>query len=183
MQRYAKGDIAAFDSLYSKHKGGLYRYFLRHISDVSVAEDLYQEVWGKVIQSAKSYQASAKFTTWLYTLAHNKLVDHIRRVKVVDKHIMKEQQLDFAETEQELSDVWDMQQAKVYISECLSKLPQLQLDCFLLKEEAGLSNLDISQIVNASLEATKSRMRYAYKSLRACVSKKLVSEKRLEAEK
>ena len=75
MQLYASGDLRAFETLYNRHKGGLYRYFMRHIREPSAAEDLYQEIWNKVIIQAKHYKPSAKFTTWLYTLAHNKLVD------------------------------------------------------------------------------------------------------------
>ena len=78
MQRYAAGDLQSFETLYKRHKDSVYRYFMRHIPDTNIAEDLYQEIWQKVIMQANQYQATAKFTTWLYTLAHNKLVDHVR---------------------------------------------------------------------------------------------------------
>jgi RNA polymerase sigma-70 factor (ECF subfamily) len=175
MQLYAQGDIAAFELLYTKHKGGLYRYFLRHTADKSVAEDLYQEVWGKVINSAKNYQPKAKFTTWLYTLAHNKLIDHVRRLKVVGTVIDPTVELDDdVDTDYSLvHDVIAGEFAGNLLKQCLSKLPQMQLDCFLLKEEAGMTVSDISKIVGASLEATKSRMRYAYKSLQLCIANKI----------
>lgn len=175
MQLYAQGDIAAFDLLYTKHRAGLYRYFLRHIADKPLAEDLYQEVWSRVINSAASYQPKAKFNTWLYTLAHNKLVDHVRRLKVVNTVIDVDSQLD-DETGEDSSQVHEVIEGEltgISLKQCLSKLPQMQLDCFLLKEEAGMTVFDISQIVGASLEATKSRMRYAYKSLRDCIATKI----------
>lgn len=85
MQRYASGDIQAFDTLYRRHKGGLYRYFLRQIGDSQLAEDLYQETWGRVIKAAPAYEISAKFTTWLYRIAHNLLIDHVRAVKPLNE--------------------------------------------------------------------------------------------------
>lgn len=175
MQLYAQGDIAAFDLLYTKHKGGLYRYFLRHTADKSLAEDLYQEVWGRVINSASSYQPQAKFNTWLYKLAHNKMIDHMRRLKVVNTVIDVTTELDDEiDSNSNLVDkLIDGELAGISLKQCLSKLPQMQLDCFLLKEEAGMTVFDISQIVGASLEATKSRMRYAYKSLQACIANKI----------
>jgi RNA polymerase sigma-70 factor (ECF subfamily) len=175
MQLYGQGDIAAFELLYTKHKGGLYRYFLRHTADQGVAEDLYQEVWGRVINSAASYQPKAKFNTWLYTLAHNKLIDHVRRLKVVNTVFDVNSELDDdIDTESVLvNDIVERELAGISLKQCLSKLPQMQLDCFLLKEEAGMTLYDISQIVGASLEATKSRMRYAYKSLRTCIANKI----------
>jgi RNA polymerase sigma-70 factor (ECF subfamily) len=75
MRRYAGGDMEAFQRLYERHRGGLYRYFLRQ-SHPFVAEELFQDVWARVIQSRKRYRPEAAFTTWLYTLAHNRLVDH-----------------------------------------------------------------------------------------------------------
>jgi len=78
MLRYAGGDADAFQALYENHRGGLYRYFLRQ-SNPSEAEELFQDVWARVISSRKRYRPTAAFSTWLYTLAHNRLVDHWRR--------------------------------------------------------------------------------------------------------
>ena len=64
MLDYQAGSSKAFEVLYRKHKGPLYRYFVRQLHDQQLAEDLYQETWGKVIKAASQYQVSAKFTTW-----------------------------------------------------------------------------------------------------------------------
>ena len=178
MQLYAAGDFLAFDTLYNRHKGGLYRYFMRHIPDASLAEDLYQDIWNKVILQAKHYHPSAKFTTWLYTLAHNKLVDHVRHLSVVNKvvvashnaesfedhHKFKDTQFD-SEPESKLTNT----RIEGFLKQCIAQLPQAQKDSFLLKEEAGLSVKDIATVLNTSFEASKSRLRYAYENLRQCL--------------
>lgn len=182
IQQYTAGDLAAFETLYNRHKGGLYRYFKRHISDVSAAEDLYQEIWSKVIVQAKHYTPTAKFSTWLYTLAHNKLVDHVRHLTVVNRVVVGSHDEETSEEsatskqaqmnnkqETELSSSRDAEALK----QCIGKLPQAQKDSFLLKEEAGLSVKDVSLVLNTSFEASKSRLRYAYDNLRQCLNVKL----------
>lgn len=182
IEQYAAGDLLSFEVLYNRHKGGLYRYFMRHISDPSLAEDLYQEIWSKVIVQAKHYTPSAKFTTWLYTLAHNKLVDHVRHLSVVNKVLVgshdtevsedpvvsKQSQID---NEQE-SELTNSRVAEA-LKQCIGQLPQAQKDSFLLKEEAGLSVKDIGLVLNTSFEASKSRLRYAYENLRQCLNVKV----------
>lgn len=79
MRAYAKGDSAAFEVLYRKHKDALYRFFLRQCGNQSRAEELYQDVWLRVINARDSYEHKAKFTTWLYRIAHNILIDHFRK--------------------------------------------------------------------------------------------------------
>jgi RNA polymerase sigma factor (sigma-70 family) len=72
------GDAAAFDALYARHKGGVYRYLLRQCRQGGVADELFQDVWMNLIRARASYAPTAKFTTWLYRMAHNRLVDHYR---------------------------------------------------------------------------------------------------------
>ncbi len=78
MLAYATGDAAAFDALYARHKGGVYRYVLRHCGHAGVTDELFQDVWMNVVRARTSYAPSAKFTTWLYRIAHNRLIDHWR---------------------------------------------------------------------------------------------------------
>src|SRR5258708_23772064 len=79
MLAYRDGNAGAFDTLYARHKGGLFRYVLRGVKLRAVAEELYQEIWIRVIEARERYAPSARFTTWLYTIAHNRLVHHWRQ--------------------------------------------------------------------------------------------------------
>lgn len=166
IKRYGEGDIDAFSILYSRHKGGLYRYLLRQIKDESTAEDVFQEVWSAVIKAAKSYEDKAKFTTWLYTLARNKVIDRARHLKVVEAFADK----DIQHTDEGGEQFLLRHRQKVALKICLDKLPTVQLDCFLLKEEANLSIKEIAKVVDANAEAAKSRIRYAYRNLRECLT-------------
>src|SRR5678816_3448550 len=79
MLAYRDGDAGAFETLYARHRGALYRFVLRSIKDRAIAEELFQEAWIRVIEARERYAPRARFKTWLYTIAHNLLVDHWRR--------------------------------------------------------------------------------------------------------
>ena len=78
MERYRDGDAGAFDALYGRHKGGVFRYLARQCGNRGVAEELFQDVWMNLIRARAGYTVQAKFTTYLYRLAHNRLIDHYR---------------------------------------------------------------------------------------------------------
>jgi len=183
MACYQQGQVDAFDMLYHRHKGALYRYFLRQCREKNLAEDLYQDVWSRVIKGSGSYQPSAKFTTWLYRIAYNRMVDHVRSLKAANKPQIREcgedvEEITSVETSH-LSASQDPQQQSEqaqkagYLKLCLSLLPPKQLEVFMLKEEGGFSAAMIAEIVEVSQEAIKSRLRYSYQKLRECIAGKM----------
>jgi RNA polymerase sigma-70 factor (ECF subfamily) len=72
MLRYRAGNADAFAKLYERHKGPLYRYFLRHCGVPAVAEELFQDVCLNVVRAREQYTVQAKFSTYLYRLAQNR---------------------------------------------------------------------------------------------------------------
>jgi RNA polymerase sigma-70 factor (ECF subfamily) len=174
MLDYQAGDVSAFEALYRKHKGPLYRYFVRQLHDQQLAEDLYQDTWGKVINAAAQYQLTAKFTTWLYKIAHNLLIDHVRAVKPLDKvtALGENQTMDSFEADNLASPEPQLQQQQQVdmMKSCIAKLPPVQKEAFLLNIEMGMTAAMISDIANVTLEATKSRIRYAYQSIKQCIA-------------
>ena len=79
MRAYGDGDARAFEALYARHRAATYRYFLRHADGHSAtADELHQDLWLKVIGARERYETQAKFSTWLYTLARHRWVDHWR---------------------------------------------------------------------------------------------------------
>ena len=176
MLAYARGNAAAFECLYSRHKGPTYRYFLRHTSDRSAADELQQDVWLNVVRARERYAAEARFTTWLYTLARNRLVDHWRtwrgsRLTSLDDVAdgdLPETSADAdppASVPDPLSEVIGMQ-AGQRLHQALAGLPAAQRDAFLLHLEAGLPIVEIAALCGVPAETIKSRLRYAYRRLR-----------------
>ena len=167
MLAYRDGNAAAFDTLYTRHRGALFRYVLRGVKVRAVAEELYQEIWMRVIEARTRYAPKARFTTWLYTIAHNHLVDHWR------KRGLTLVALDSDEIASGSPDPADQAQARESLARfaaALEALPPLQREAFLLHEEGGLSVAEIAATTGSNEEAAKSRLRYAMAKLKATVN-------------
>ena len=175
MLAYAGGAAASFDRLYARHKGPVYRYLLRHCGNAATADELVQDVWTNVIRARATYAPTAKFTTWLYTLAHHRLVDHWRVsgqagfVSIDDDddgsprervHAIHGSRIDEPETRVASG------QIGARLVRALAELPAAQRDAFLLQQEAGLSLAEIAKLTGAGDETVKSRLRYATAKLR-----------------
>ena len=168
MLRYCDGDAEAFEILYRRHKDSTYRYLLRLSQNPDTAEDVFQEVWGKIINARGSYQRTAKFTTFLYRVAHNCFIDHVRRNKRHAGATEFEPEL-YADPGELPDAVTERQLAKERLAVALKTLPDEQRDVFLLHEEAGLNLDEIAHVTGSNREATKSRLRYAVAKLRAAI--------------
>jgi RNA polymerase sigma-70 factor (ECF subfamily) len=172
MARYQRGDITAFEILYGRHKGPLYRYLLRYVRNAAAAADLFQEVWSKVIANRARYESRAKFATYLFHIAHNCAIDHHRRgVTSIAGRGDEAQTLTEAQCpEHELPDriaEFDQQQAALLAA--VAQLPAPQREVFLLHEETGLGIEDIARITGVGAETAKSRLRYAIRKLKSAL--------------
>lgn len=169
MLAYREGDAGAFEQLYRRHKGGLYRFVLRSIRDRALAEELYQEIWMRVIEARGRYEPQAKFTTWLYTIAHNRLVDHWRK-RGLQLVSLDEEEAARAElpagADYEPQRLLEAKQTHARFARALETLPPAQREAFLLHQEAGMSVAEIAQATGAGEEAAKSRLRYALSKLK-----------------
>jgi RNA polymerase sigma factor (sigma-70 family) len=176
MLAFGRGDAAAFEHLYGRHRGPTFRYFLRHTSNRAVADELHQDLWLRVVRARERYAADARFTTWLYTLARHRLVDHWRAqrttpVTSLDADCAAET-IDTttgheARVEHDPLEVVIDEQAGRRLVAALADVPPPQRDAFLLHVEAGLSLVEIAGLAQVPVETIKSRLRYAYRRLRA----------------
>ena len=164
MLRYRDGDAEAFETLYGRHRGPLYRYFIRQVSRAQV-DDLFQEVWLRIIRGQDRYRASAPFSAYLYRIAHNVLVDHYRRVgRSAEFNAPDPPDPEDPSATPERAFAQGEIRAKLLAA--LDDLPAPQREAFLLHQEGGLTLEQIGQVVGAGRETVKSRLRYAVNRLR-----------------
>ena len=172
MERYRDGEAGAFDVLYGRHKGGVFRFMLRQCGDRGVAEELFQDVWMNLIRARAAYVVKAKFTTYIYTLAHNRLIDHYR-ANAGGLPLSFE-----AEGGPQIEEIAgardadpavgaDVRQQAARLLQLIGELPEAQREAFLLQQESDLSIEDIAQATGVNRETAKSRLRYALARLRA----------------
>lgn len=175
MLRYRDGDVAAFEMLYRRHKDSLYRYLLRLSTNRDTAEDLFQEAWGKIIKARANYRPTARFSTYLFRVAHNCFIDHVRRNRrLADPGgLLPEPGTDPREEPEQLT---EKILARRRLETALGSLPDEQRDAFLLREEGGLSIDDIALVSGVSRETAKSRLRYAVDKLRAAMAEPVSDE-------
>lgn len=168
MLRYKDGDTAAFETLYRRHNDALYRYLLRLCRHRATAEDVFQEVWGKIIKSRANYRPTAKFTTFMYRVAHNCFIDNVRRNKRHSNSTELDPEL-YADNSEQPDTIAERSLAKERLALALRDLPEEQRDAFLLHEEAGLNIDQIASVTGSNRETAKSRLRYAINKLRAAI--------------
>jgi RNA polymerase sigma-70 factor (ECF subfamily) len=167
MLAYGAGDAAAFEALYSRHRGPLFRFLLRQLREHALAEELYQDVWQRVITARERYRPEAKFSTWLYQIAHNRLTDHWRAqahrpAAPEDAMDRAEREPDPQTPERQLSAFEERRRLQL----ALEELPADQREAVLLRLEQELSLEEIGKITGVGRETVKSRLRYALDKLR-----------------
>jgi RNA polymerase sigma-70 factor (ECF subfamily) len=174
MLAYAAGDMRAFEKLYARHRGALYRYLLRQSRDGETANDLFQEVWSRVIVNRARYEPRAKFRTFLFTLAHNCFIDHCRRVKArpAGTDVDEADAADLLRTDAALAPeaTLERDEGTRRYRAALATLPPEQRDVYLLHEESDLSLEEIARVTGVGAETAKSRLRYAVGKLKAALA-------------
>ncbi len=172
MLAYRDGEASAFEALYARHRGRLYRYLLHQCGQRELADELFQEIWLAVIKARGAYEVTAKFTTWLFRIAHNRLIDAFRsRARLADL------ESDWRDDDGHLPDVEaapDDQPEQRLERHALARrfvaaveaLPAAQREAFLMAAEGGMTVEAIGNATGAGYETAKSRLRYAYARLR-----------------
>ena len=174
MLAFKRGDRSAFDSLVRRHQGGLMNYFFRRLWNRQTAEDLTQEVLVRLFTHVDGYQATAKFTTYLYRIARNCCIDHFRRTK----HTRRVGSLDAENVEgQSLADALAVvadgpaeELSKKELVErvigAISSLDEGHREVLVMSEVEGMRYVDISEALGIPVGTVKSRMFNAMKRLR-----------------
>ncbi len=174
MASFGRGDGAAFEALYLRHEGAVFRFLLRTLHDPASANDVMQDVWFAVARSADRYRPTAKFTTWLFTIAHHRMIDALRAQRPTEPLTMNDEandegfdhpELPAASGTEPLNALQTAEQATALLR-AVEQLPPQQMSAFLLQAEGDLSVDEIASVTGTSFETAKSRLRYARAKLR-----------------
>jgi RNA polymerase sigma factor (sigma-70 family) len=174
MLRFAGGDVQAFEELYRRHELKVWWYLQRNLGNRATTDELMQDVWFGVARAARDYRPIARFTTWLLTLAHNRLVDTLRATRHHERlstvvhgsdGLSPVEQL-AADSQTEPLERAQSQQHAAALLAAIEQLPPEQRQAFLLHAEGELTLAEIAQVTSTSFETAKSRLRYARSKLR-----------------
>jgi len=178
MMAYRGGDVEAFTLLYNRYRGSLYRYLTQQCGNAALAEELYQDVWIKVVNARAGYEPLARFSTWIFRIAHHRLIDHYRKqAPQLAAHYLPDALDDDDPPEDPIDRVpapghetphalFERRTTAERINLALAELPASQREVFLLAEEGGLTLEEIAAATDSGRETAKSRLRYALNKLR-----------------
>lgn len=167
MLAYAAGDVAAFEQLYSRHRGPLYRFLQRQLRNAALADECFQDVWQRVVAARQTWTPDAAFSTWLFRIAHNRLNDHWRAQRhrpaaPDDADLRAARAPDPHTPERNLSEFEQRRRLQM----ALDALPEEQRIVVTLRLEQELTLEEIGEITGVGRETVKSRLRYAMDKLR-----------------
>lgn len=171
MQAWVAGDATAFETLYRRHRDKLYRFLVRQLRNGALADEIFQDIWQRVIAARAHWRPDALFTTWLYRIAHNRLADHWRAAQhrppaPEDADLRTARLVDPDSPEHRLSQFEQRRQLQL----ALETLPPEQREVVLLRLEQELTLEEIGVITGVGRETVKSRLRYAMDKLRTLLT-------------
>lgn len=171
--RLRRGDLNALAELIARYQNRLYRYLLRMVRQPAEAEDLFQYTWLKVVERVRSFDASRNFDAWLFTVARNLAIDHLRRIhpRSLDEPIT-----DYADGETAADRLPSSEEAPFdralaserqrHIGEALAELPLIYREVLTLRFEEEMKIEEIALVTATPLSTVKSRLRRSLYRLR-----------------
>ena len=182
MAAFAAGDARAFEWLYQRHHAPLYRFVRRLLGrDGAVqADEVFQDTWLRVVNAKERYvPLGASFRTWLFTLAHHRAIDVLRRsgreVALPEDDAGEPFVPEgtpwslWPRPEEAIDELVFWRRAGAKLLECLEQLPVAQKTAFLLHHEDGISLDELARALDIGFETAKSRLRYSLAKLRTCM--------------
>lgn len=175
MVRFRNGEEEAFDALVEKFKGPVFNFICRQIGNMNEAEDIAQNVFIQVAKSAPRYEASAKFTTWLFTIARNLCLNEFRRRQ---RHPLQSLDETFGDDPDaapaQIADASSRapsveaseKELQKHVLAAIHRLPENQRTAILLCRYEGLAYDEIARVIGTSVSATKSLLHRARESLK-----------------
>ncbi|MCB0820190.1 MAG: sigma-70 family RNA polymerase sigma factor [Bacteroidetes bacterium] len=174
VRNYINGHEEALSVLVTRHQQKVYSYIRMMVKDSTLAEDIFQDVFVKVINTLKSgnYNEEGKFLPWVMRIAHNLTIDHFRKAKRMqmvqpkdDSDIFRTLKIDELNMEDQLVKKQILKDVKRLIKE----LPPEQQEVLILRHYADMSFQEIADFTNVSINTALGRMRYALINLRKII--------------
>lgn len=178
---FINGDAASIESLIQRHKTRVFTYICMYIRDRSLAEDIFQDTFLKVINSLKSgkYKDNGKFLSWVMRISHNLIIDHFRREKQANLLSNDDYEGDLFNTrnlsESNVEDNIVYDQIVNDVRQLLDELPDDQKEVVILRHYAGLSFKEIAEQTDVSINTALGRMRYALINIRKQMEQRNIS--------
>jgi RNA polymerase sigma-70 factor, ECF subfamily len=177
MHAFRDGDARAFELLLERHERKVWNFLRRSVGDPTLAEDLLQEVFLRVIKARAEWKGEAKFTTWVYAIARNLCIDHGRRAvhrdaRSLDAPTRRDDETGdtlhdhLASTSRDAEGLASDGEVRARVEAAIAALPEDQREVFLLREVMDMPFAEIAVVVGAPEPTVKSRMRYALERLR-----------------
>ncbi len=175
LKKYRKGDLKALEELIARRRKGLFGYIYYTVQSQAEADDVYQEVWMRVIKKNESFHGG-NFGGWLTRIAHNVIIDRVRRrrkqisldAETPNGSSMKEMLHDPAAAMSSAS----LQESDIEqrVNEAVAELPLEQREVFLMRVKQDLPFKEIAKIQNTSINTALARMQYAIGKLRVSLA-------------
>ncbi len=172
MLAYAEGDMEAFETLYQRHKQRIFGFLMKKLKNQSEAEEVFQTIFGKLHVARKKYRQDIPFLPWIFTIARNALIDHVRKRDVYQKHVKTSELTVKTYAEQVGSDLPGHLEVTG-----LSSLTETQRQALEFRFNQGLTFAEIAEQMQTSAENSRQIISRAIRKLR-----KLMTGKEIDRE-
>ncbi len=164
-----RGDPNALSAVITRYQHRLFRYLSRLVADPAVAEDLFQQTWVRVMDNIRRYDARRSFDGWLFSVAHNLAIDHLRRKQPASLDDTADSSRPFdppaVNQPDPLEQLLDFERGRL-VAAAVAQLPAIHREVLALRFEHDLKLEEIAQITGAPLATVKSRLCRALEGLR-----------------
>ena len=171
--RLRRGDLNALSQLITRYQNRLYRYLLRLVRQPAEAEDLFQQTWLRVVEKIRWFDESRNFDAWLFALARNLTIDHLRRIRPqsLDEPLADSSNSETLADRIPSKDHTPLDHAlaterRAEISEAVAGLPLIYREVLTLRFEDEMKIEEIAQVIAVPVSTAKSRLRRSLEQLR-----------------
>ena len=178
INQYLNGSESCLEKLIHRHKSRIFAYILMTVKDKSLADDIFQDTFIKVINTLRggTYKEEGKFIQWAMRIAHNLIIDHFRRAKRIPVVDVKDNDFDIFNTIKYTDDSVERQLITEQIHNDVRKmiefLPAEQKEVLIMRAYQDMSFKDIAEQTEVSINTALGRMRYALINLRKLADEK-----------